>query len=390
VTECVSIVSAVLLPGQSWHIAMSGFRSRKTKAAQRFARKRTRDDESDEEGPALPQNIAESSAEEDPSPTEPERPPSPKRAALELQAKSQRSATVDVSESEVYGDDAIARFQRRVAGHDEATRNAAMKAGEKVYRGADSYTDFRKRGSVQDATAAAKASGLIGPLRAPANVASVTAMDHQAGLCKDYFETGFCGFGDACIFLHDRSFRRAGWQQDRDWEEQQKRRKERQMRRDAGDDNVSEDSEEELTVGNMLSSRGDALRPGSGRHDDTGWKAVRDRLVHEDGRAGARPNAVVLGGSKASRAFEGSAEAQAPGVVPAECFICRDSPIVSPVAPPCGHVVCEACAIARHRADPESGCAVCGKPTQGIFNAVAGAKSQTSVVHDEDEWHVVD
>lgn len=27
----------------------------------------------------------------------------------------------------------------------------------------------------------------------------------QPDICKDYKETGFCGFGDSCKFLHDRS-----------------------------------------------------------------------------------------------------------------------------------------------------------------------------------------
>lgn len=27
----------------------------------------------------------------------------------------------------------------------------------------------------------------------------------QWDICKDYQETGFCGFGDSCKFLHDRS-----------------------------------------------------------------------------------------------------------------------------------------------------------------------------------------
>ena len=39
-------------------------------------------------------------------------------------------------------------------------------------------------------------------------------MDYQPDICKDYKETGYCGFGDTCKFLHDRSDYLAGWQLD--------------------------------------------------------------------------------------------------------------------------------------------------------------------------------
>ncbi|XP_008071641.1 RING finger protein 113B, partial [Carlito syrichta] len=38
-------------------------------------------------------------------------------------------------------------------------------------------------------------------------------------LCKDYRETGFCGFGDSCKFLHDRSDYKHGWQIERELDE---------------------------------------------------------------------------------------------------------------------------------------------------------------------------
>jgi len=36
--------------------------------------------------------------------------------------------------------------------------------------------------------------------------------------CKDYKETGFCGYGDSCKFLHDRSDYKTGWQLDKEWD----------------------------------------------------------------------------------------------------------------------------------------------------------------------------
>lgn len=40
-----------------------------------------------------------------------------------------------------------------------------------------------------------------------------TVVDYQPDICKDYKETGFCGFGDSCKFLHDRSDHKQSWQE---------------------------------------------------------------------------------------------------------------------------------------------------------------------------------
>ncbi|WRT70380.1 uncharacterized protein IL334_007378 [Kwoniella shivajii] len=53
-----------------------------------------------------------------------------------------------------------------------------------------------------------------GPIRATSHVRTITVMDYQPDVCKDYKETGFCGYGDSCKFLHDRGDYLAGWQMD--------------------------------------------------------------------------------------------------------------------------------------------------------------------------------
>ena len=37
-------------------------------------------------------------------------------------------------------------------------------------------------------------------------------MDHNPERCKDYYEHGYCGYGDTCIFIHDRSDYKSGHQ----------------------------------------------------------------------------------------------------------------------------------------------------------------------------------
>jgi RING finger protein 113A len=63
---------------------------------------------------------------------------------------------------------------------------------------------------------------LAGPIRAPTNIRTTCRFDYQPDICKDYKDTGFCGFGDTCIYLHDRGDTMSGWQLEQAWEEKQK------------------------------------------------------------------------------------------------------------------------------------------------------------------------
>ncbi|RMZ88160.1 hypothetical protein DV736_g4608, partial [Chaetothyriales sp. CBS 134916] len=51
------------------------------------------------------------------------------------------------------------------------------------------------------------------------NVRVTTIMDFKPDVCKDYQRTGWCGFGDSCVFLHDRSVMKQGWLLDKEWED---------------------------------------------------------------------------------------------------------------------------------------------------------------------------
>ena len=59
----------------------------------------------------------------------------------------------------------------------------------------------------------------FGPMAAPTNVRTTTIIDYQQDICKDFKETGFCGFGDTCIYLHDRNtFFKTAAPRERVWE----------------------------------------------------------------------------------------------------------------------------------------------------------------------------
>ncbi|XP_014224281.1 RING finger protein 113A [Trichogramma pretiosum] len=91
--------------------------------------------------------------------------------------------------------------------------NAELKGKEddKIYRGMNNYAQYFEK---KDTVAGNASSGMVrkGPIRAPANLRATVRWDYQPDICKDYKETGFCGFGDSCKYLHDRSDYKHGWQ----------------------------------------------------------------------------------------------------------------------------------------------------------------------------------
>ncbi|KAJ8251225.1 hypothetical protein GJAV_G00218670 [Gymnothorax javanicus] len=92
------------------------------------------------------------------------------------------------------------------------------KEDDKIYRGLNNYHKFIKP---KDSTMGNASSGMVrkGPIRAPEHLRATVRWDYQPDICKDYKETGFCGFGDSCKFLHDRSDYKHGWQIERELDE---------------------------------------------------------------------------------------------------------------------------------------------------------------------------
>ncbi|XP_074134714.1 E3 ubiquitin-protein ligase RNF113A [Sminthopsis crassicaudata] len=92
------------------------------------------------------------------------------------------------------------------------------KEDDKIYRGINNYQRYVKP---KDTSMGNAASGMVrkGPIRAPEHLRATVRWDYQPDICKDYKETGFCGFGDSCKFLHDRSDYKHGWQIERELDE---------------------------------------------------------------------------------------------------------------------------------------------------------------------------
>lgn len=98
----------------------------------------------------------------------------------------------------------------------EINKELKGKADDKVYRGMNNYTQYITK---KDTAAGNASSGMVrkGPIRAPEHLRATVRWDYQPDICKDYKETGFCGFGDSCKFLHDRSDYKAGWQLEKEY-----------------------------------------------------------------------------------------------------------------------------------------------------------------------------
>jgi RING finger protein 113A len=83
---------------------------------------------------------------------------------------------------------------------------------DNVYRGINNYKKYVLPKESAAGSSTHSSENAKGPVRAPSNIRSTVRWDYKPDLCKDYKETGFCGFGDSCIFLHDRTDYKSGWQ----------------------------------------------------------------------------------------------------------------------------------------------------------------------------------
>lgn len=196
-----------------------------------------------------------------------------------------------------------------------------------VYRGLKGYKQYANRS--EHAIANSKYTGLLGPLRSSlSNVRSTLRIEYigtsgEGGICKDYKETGYCGFGDSCKFAHDRSDYKPSYILEQEWEAKQKAIEEKRRKR---------------------------------------WekKMARRKQAEEEGREVESDD----DSSMTSDATDDEEE------LPTECFECGESwqrCTSIPVQTVCGHYFCEACAMAAFAKSDK--CIRCGAKTNGIFNS---------------------
>lgn len=226
-------------------------------------------------------------------------------SSKEIQVQNDNKATATLETETEHTRDARAIRERVLKQAEEALKGKKPgSADEKLYKGMHGYVDHKAGFRREHTVSSEKAGGSHGPLRASAHIRVSARFDYQPDICKDYKETGYCGYGDACKFMHDRGDYKSGWQIEKEWDEAEKARKRNLAM--GGDD----DDEDEAGAG----------QNGDDSDDDE---------------------------------------------LPFACFICRQ-PFVDPVVTKCKHYFCEHCALKHHAKNKK--CFVCNKPTLGIFN----------------------
>ncbi|KAG6618578.1 RING finger protein [Phytophthora cinnamomi] len=118
--------------------------------------------------------------------------------------------------------DARAVMERSIKANQDGSADADS---GKVYRGQAAYKSYITKKESQ--IGMNKYTGTQGPIRAQTWARAISRFDYQPDICKDYKETGFCGYGDSCKFLHDRSDYKSGWQIEKEYAEKEKKRQKR-------------------------------------------------------------------------------------------------------------------------------------------------------------------
>lgn len=154
-----------------------------------------------------------------------------------------------------------------------------------TYKGTSAYQSYIPT----NPNAPSHRAAVVGPVKAPTNIRTITVTDFAPDVCKDYKQTGFCGFGDSCKFLHAREDYKQGWELDKEWE-----------------------------------------------------KVGKNKNKTKNNQPTTKTLAEAENSSDEDAALEG---------IPFACIICK-SPYTNPIITKCGHYFCESCALGRYRRNP--------------------------------------
>lgn len=62
-----------------------------------------------------------------------------------------------------------------------------------------------------------EAKDSVKKIKQASHLRNTLLMDFQPDVCKDFKQTGYCGYGDSCKFLHSRDDFKAGWKLNQEW-----------------------------------------------------------------------------------------------------------------------------------------------------------------------------
>ena len=127
----------------------------------------------------------------------------------EVQTQNDSNATATLEIETEFDKDARAIRERVLKQASEALKSGEA-TNSKVYKGIHGYTDHKAGFRQEHTISREKSGGAHGPLRASAHIRMSVRFDYQPDICKDYKETGYCGYGDSCKFMHDRGDYKSG------------------------------------------------------------------------------------------------------------------------------------------------------------------------------------
>ncbi|WOG86010.1 hypothetical protein DCAR_0105204 [Daucus carota subsp. sativus] len=157
-------------------------------------------------------------------------------SAIQVQNDSRATATPETKTD--FSRDARAICERVLKQAEAALKGKNKGEGDdKLYKGINAYTDHKAGFRREQTVAGEKAGGSHGPLRASAHIRVSARFDYQPDICKDYKETGYCGYGD--------SFTKSGWQLEKEWDEKEKARKRNLALKQFESDEEAEQSDED-------------------------------------------------------------------------------------------------------------------------------------------------
>ncbi|KJP87743.1 hypothetical protein AK88_02638 [Plasmodium fragile] len=225
---------------------------------------------------------------------------------------------------------------------------------DNVYRGKDAHEKALMIS--KDSLAKNKYTGLYGPVRnSGANVRVTLRIDYEPCICKDYKETGYCGFGDTCIFLHDRSDYKSGWKIEQEYEEKRKRnealRKEKLEK--WNEKMLRKLKEKEELLGN--SEDGD-----DGGHG-------KSAQIEGENNGGESPDLSAVS-SCTEKENSDSDSSDGENNLPFACIKCKRKwkLEMNPSVTECSHYFCEKCFIEMFQKNKK--CFKCGLQLNGIMN----------------------
>ncbi len=90
--------------------------------------------------------------------------------------------------------------------------NKDGKTNTKYYKGNNAYANHSLT-EEQIEKAAENYKLKTGPQRNSSTaIRNTCQFDYNKSLCKDYHDAGYCVFGNSCLYLHDRSTEKSGWE----------------------------------------------------------------------------------------------------------------------------------------------------------------------------------